>query len=241
MNSIKCPECGLVNFASAPECKRCHLKFHQPERVSETSPAVDEQNSDAVPAETPNPEPTAAASQPFSPAPLPKHFDADAPGLNAPTILFVVYLLLSVGVFVFQFTQFFALTKSSIWRHLTDPNEMLYIPGFAVIVYASWVFNALEILASLLLLVPLLRKSRSFLKFVRVYLVFSLIYSIVEIASGLSLRYALTQRLPENLMTGPMLDKMYWISILKIVGFLVTFIWFRYFTTSERVKRTFIN
>jgi hypothetical protein len=27
MNSIKCPDCGLVNFSTAPECKRCHLSF----------------------------------------------------------------------------------------------------------------------------------------------------------------------------------------------------------------------
>lgn len=27
MNSIKCPDCGLVNFATASECKRCHLAF----------------------------------------------------------------------------------------------------------------------------------------------------------------------------------------------------------------------
>lgn len=27
MNSIKCPECGLVNFATASECKRCQRSF----------------------------------------------------------------------------------------------------------------------------------------------------------------------------------------------------------------------
>ena len=27
MNSIKCRECGLVNFATASECKRCHMSF----------------------------------------------------------------------------------------------------------------------------------------------------------------------------------------------------------------------
>lgn len=27
MNSIKCPECGLVNFAAAASCKRCQLPF----------------------------------------------------------------------------------------------------------------------------------------------------------------------------------------------------------------------
>ena len=34
MNSIKCPDCGLVNFATASECKRCHLSF-----VSEQEPS----------------------------------------------------------------------------------------------------------------------------------------------------------------------------------------------------------
>ena len=33
MNSIKCPDCGLVNFATASECKRCHMSF-----VSEQEP-----------------------------------------------------------------------------------------------------------------------------------------------------------------------------------------------------------
>jgi hypothetical protein len=32
MNSIKCPECGLVNFATATECKRCRMCFVAPEQ-----------------------------------------------------------------------------------------------------------------------------------------------------------------------------------------------------------------
>jgi hypothetical protein len=31
MNSIKCPDCGLVNFATASECKRCRLCFVAPD------------------------------------------------------------------------------------------------------------------------------------------------------------------------------------------------------------------
>jgi hypothetical protein len=27
MNSMKCPECGLVNWTTATECKRCHAPF----------------------------------------------------------------------------------------------------------------------------------------------------------------------------------------------------------------------
>jgi len=33
MNSIKCPDCGLVNFATASECKRCRLCFAPSEPV----------------------------------------------------------------------------------------------------------------------------------------------------------------------------------------------------------------
>lgn len=95
--------------------------------------------------------------------------------------------------------------------------------------------------ASLLLLIPLLCRSRSFLKWVRVYLVVSFVYFAVEITSGFGFRYALTQRVPINEVTGPMLDRMYWTAFLKIIGFLVAFAWFQYFTTSARVKRTFVK
>ena len=248
MNTLKCPECGLVNFASAPECKRCHLKFHQSDPAGEASavgadadpPFADQGSVDANPIATSNFQPAAPAHGEGSPAVLPKYSSAKPKRFTAPMIVFVVYLLLSVAVFVIHFKQFFSLTNSSIWLHLTNPNDMLYIPGFEWTVYASWSFSALEIPASLLLLIPFFCKLRSFLKYVRVYLVFSMIYSIVEVASGLSFRYALTQRLPEDAVTGPMLDRMYWASIFQIIGFLVAFIWLRYFETSNRVKETFV-
>ncbi len=28
MNSIKCPQCGLVNWGTPPACKRCGASFH---------------------------------------------------------------------------------------------------------------------------------------------------------------------------------------------------------------------
>jgi len=49
------------------------------------------------------------------------------------------------------------------------------------------------------------------------------------------------EKLQNNKDVEPLLDAMYWTSILSIIGFLVAFIWFRYFTTSDRVKNTFIN
>lgn len=35
MNSIKCPDCGLVNFATASECKRCHMSFFSEQEPSD--------------------------------------------------------------------------------------------------------------------------------------------------------------------------------------------------------------
>jgi hypothetical protein len=33
MSSLKCPQCGLVNFATAPACKRCKLPFNDGAQV----------------------------------------------------------------------------------------------------------------------------------------------------------------------------------------------------------------
>ena len=47
MNSIKCPGCGLVNFATATECKRCQMAF-----VSEQEPQATQY--DNTPYQTPH-------------------------------------------------------------------------------------------------------------------------------------------------------------------------------------------
>jgi hypothetical protein len=38
MNSIKCPGCGLVNFSTAAECKRCHLSFESDQAAFDGQP-----------------------------------------------------------------------------------------------------------------------------------------------------------------------------------------------------------
>jgi len=92
MNSIKCPECGLVNFAEAEECKRCHLKFHQcepPLKLYQTQISLTLRLMCGLD----NPEPLVPNPQEAaSPAPLPEYFDAEPDTLNAPWFLFAVYL-----------------------------------------------------------------------------------------------------------------------------------------------------
>lgn len=229
----------MVNFASASECKRCHLKFHQQEHVSETSRTRESQPS-IVAAEMGSPVPQPFSNQKSSPPP-PARVSAKPERLNALMILFALYLLLSVVVFVLQFTQTYRLVHTEIWNLATDPNAMIYVPGFKLTTYFFALLLVLGTFASLLLLIPLLRRSHSFLKFVRVYLVASFVYFAVEVSSGFGLRYALMQRIPINAVNGPMLDRMYWAAMFQIIGFLVAFTWFQYFTTSNRVKRTFIK
>lgn len=43
MSSLKCPQCGLVNFATAPACKRCKLPFTQQEADSYNAPSQADQ------------------------------------------------------------------------------------------------------------------------------------------------------------------------------------------------------
>jgi hypothetical protein len=235
MNSLKCPQCGLVNFATAPECKRCHTKFHQPEPVSETSPQANEHISDVVAADA-----TESWSPP--PPPLPREELEDEPsGFSAPMIFFLGYLLLTVGLLAVQLRQLSAMSNSKEFKLFIDPREKLYIPNAEALFYLSWVLAILGVIASLILIVPLLVKMRAFLILVRVYLIASFAYFAVEIAIGFSMHSALTEKFPPKSGATDLLDILYWSLILRIIGFLVTFLWFRYFTTSERVKNTFVN
>lgn len=241
MNSIKCPECGLVNFAEAQECKRCHLKFHPSEPVTETSSGADQPLFDMDVLGSTNPEPLIPDPQAASPAPLPEYFDPEPDTLNAPMVLFAVYLFLCAVVLVYQMKGYVDLMYSTAWKHMIDPHDQFYISSFEPLLYLLWIMHILGVLGSILLIILLLRRSHSFLRWVRVYLLGSFVYFGMQLVTGLTLRSALLEKLQNNKEVEPLLDMMYWTSILSIIGFLVAFIWFRYFTTSDRVKNTFIN
>ena len=241
MNSIKCPECGLVNFAEAEECKRCHLKFHPSEPAIETSSGADQPPFDMDVLSSTDPEPPVPDPQEEPPAPLPEYFDDEPETLNAPMVLFAVYLFLGTVVLVYQMKGYVDLMYSVAWKHMIDPRDQFYISSFEPLLYLLWIMHILGVLGSILLIILLLRRSHSFLRWVRVYLLGSFVYFGVQLATGLTLRSALMEKLKNNREVEPQLDMLYWTSILSIIGFLVAFIWFRYFTTSNRVKNTFIN
>src|SRR6185503_12049188 len=118
MNSTKCSECGLVNFASATECKRCHVKFHQPETVVAAMPADSEiAGNDQVLSE-----PTKLEQSKVVLAPLPEYFNAESAPFTGPVILFAVFLGLSILVFMLQLKVLLSFMGSTRYQLFTDPG-----------------------------------------------------------------------------------------------------------------------
>lgn len=244
MNSIKCPQCGLVNFATAPECKRCHLKFNQPEApaivtpaAAETPPASTTTDSAGLSSLEPNNK-LEEAKPPL--APLPEFFSDEAAPFTLGVFLFAVWLVVSVLLMGYQLQQYAKIAWSPEWKSLIHPRSQLYAPILEPLIYLEWMFKIGAILASVLLLLLMWRKSWSFLKGVRSYLLAAFAYLVLDGLAAVALRASLAKK---GLATDfePILDQLYWYPCLCVIAILVTFIWYRYFTKSERVRRIFIN
>jgi hypothetical protein len=234
MNSRVCPECGLLNFASATECKRCHVIFHQPGPIPDTSPLVSE----------PSREPAGENQHQTPLAPLPDYFNNEPAPFSEPVILFAALLAMTVLVVGYQFKLCFAFMSSNTWDVMTDPgfSGMFYTPVIEPLVYMELIVKSAEMAAALALLILLWRRSWLFIKWVRVYLLAGLVYQVVEIAALLSLRATLPNEdisRPFNLL----FEQGFWIAYALVAfGFtVVTLFWLAYFEASERVKRIFIN
>jgi Protein of unknown function (DUF2569) len=234
MNSIKCPECGLVNFASATECNRCHVTFQLAEPVVEaTRPAVDD-------AQVKGPRPVLESEKKDFSDPLPEIFDDEPASFSLVVILFGLTLFLTIALVVYNLQRYSTLMRRPGWKLIIDPREKLYIPGLEAMIYFEWLSKIIILLAAIGLLLLLARKSWLFLKWVRFYLIAGFIYNGVEIAGGLALRATLAQK-QLGFDSGPIQNELYWGAFMCVLATLLAFLWFRYFTTSERVQRIFVK
>jgi hypothetical protein len=251
MNSIKCPECGLVNFATARKCKRCHFRFHQTEPEKESSqpgkPQVPKKRATEIqsplseaPGETAEVEPEASS------APLPEYFDDEPLPFSKTVILFAVNLALSVLVCGYQLKVCVQFMGSDIFKSARDPAlGPEYLRSLEPFMYMELMVKTVELLAAIALLFLLSGKFWSFLKWARIYLVAGLLYQIIEIAAVLYLRSALAAR--DIAMAGT--TAVWKLTELPLrIGLLVAgasillrLIWLAYFNTSERVRKIFIN
>ena len=172
MNRLKCPECGLVNFGSAFECKRCHFRFSERQTRARIFPqpaapvfTVLDQLAPEQTADDSALQKSGAAHEPTAPfAPLPEYFDGEAASFTLDMILFAVTVGLSILFFVYQLHQYYSLYGGAEWKALTDPKNMVYVPFLEPFFYLEWIIKLLAIFASALLIIPFLRKSYAFLK-----------------------------------------------------------------------------
>jgi hypothetical protein len=233
MSSIICPECGFVNL-SAEECKRCHVKFHRPELIPNTSSSGSEDPR----------EPTRQGTQKATLPPLSEYFHAEPASFSAPVIIFAVLLFITVVAVVYELWSYFWFIGSNTWHSMTNPGgaSFSYTPVLEPLLYLNFIIKSALLIAALTLLMLLSEKSYSFIKWVRSYLLANLLYQAFELVALLSLRASLPGKdtiEPFNLL----FDYRVWIAyaLLDFVAISLTLIWYAYFNRSERVKKIFIN
>lgn len=271
MSSIKCAKCGLVNFASAPECKRCHAKLHRPVPATDNdptsvrepvaargpitvkAPVTDTSSTRSSPRSVTDTssligaaplEPAVEAEQKKPLAPLPDYFVNEPAPFTVWVNLFAICLAITVLAVGYQFKLFFDFIDSSTWHSMTSPQSRgyFYTPALEPLFYLEVLVKILVFAAALTLLIFLRRKSWLFLKWVRVYLVAGLVYQVLETVGLRVLRASL----PGKSVGKPfsiLLEQGFWrwYALLAFVAAFVTLLWLGYFSTSKRVRKIFID
>lgn len=223
MSSIKCPNCGLVNFASAEECKRC-------KQTIEPSAYPYWQGNNAV--APPRPDwsklQTVPAAEPA---------DYEDRSHTVGNILFAIYLGLNVLGSPFALLALTWMISQETWELFSTSYSRLYLPTFAPLYYVMFWGIAIYLPASVILFVRLLQKSQSFLTWVVIYLLGQFVISLIQgvllwgVAGEMSGKHLPQMDAGATHMQGAIVSCVFCI--------LITFVWFRYFTSSKRARAVF--
>jgi hypothetical protein len=245
MSRSKCPQCGLVNFALATKCKRCNFKLVEAEPEADPSSllaivsSVSVQHQAKLTAEDPGLLQVVATEEQKATPQLPEFIDEPAP-YTLGMILFVVTLGLSVALLVYQLKEYFGLYGGEEWKSMTNQQSDVYVTLLEPLFYFEWIIKISILLCSVVPIFPFLRKSHAFLKWVRAFLFANMVYLLLDSWAGLQLERTLRGK-PLGKAFAPFVEHLNWYLYLSGIAIFLTFIWFRYFTTSERVQKTFIN
>jgi hypothetical protein len=247
MSRSKCPQCGLVNFALATRCKRCNFNLAEPaEPEADISSllaivsSVSAQDPAKLATEDPGLLQVVATDEQQEALPqLPEFIDEAAP-YTLGMIFFFVTLGLSIALLVYQLKEYFGLYGGEEWKFMTNQQSDVYIPLLEPLYYFEWIIKIAILLCSVLPIFPFLQKSYAFLKLVRAFLFANLVYLLLDTWAGLQLERILRGKQLGKAFA-PFVDHLDWYLYLSGIAIFLTFIWFRYFTTSERVQKTFIN
>ena len=225
MNSIKCPNCGLVNFETATECKRCKQNFEA------RSYPYWQGNTAVVP---PKPDWSTLQTVPADTSSLADRGDGSHTVGN---IVFAIYLVLNMILLFYAVVFFSSRQMNEVLRLVSVPKTPLYLASFEPLYYMVILGVAIFLPGSIILLVRLFQKSEAFLKAVVIYLLAEFLYSLVQLFIVYSLGGDLRAKQIPQFDTAA--DQMQALMGLNVISILITFIWFRYFTTSKRARMVF--
>lgn len=228
MNSIKCPNCGLVNFATATECKRCkhNLEDHsypywrQKGAIAPPTPDWSKlQTVPAVPIETEN---------------LADYGDGSHTSWNR---LFGFGLAITIFMAPYSVRYMNSALPREIWKLVVDPKSKLYLASFEPLYYLLLSGAVLFPLPAVILLITLCLKSRIFLRWVRIYLLAKILFFVLEGWLLFRLETELREKhIPQLEVTA---NDIHSAPFVLMVCILITLLWFRYFTTSKRARSVF--
>jgi len=228
MSNPKCPNCGLVNFASADKCKRCQTELQHASSYPYWPPrAVDQ---------TPKPDWSKLQTAPaIGPAVTVNLADYESHPIG--NVLFEVYLGLTIAFTFVSLLYLPSAIQPGVWKFVIDPANQMYLPTIEPLFYLGWLAAFGFFFATVVLLLLMFRKSSAFLKLVPFYLGAQFFYFVLEGGAVFKLAGEMRDKhLPE---TESLLTLLQLLPYLSLMALHVTAVWFIYFTASKRARMVF--
>lgn len=172
--------------------------------------------------------------------PPPEYVDDEPASFSFGMILFVLSLIVSIAMIAYEMQVSPEIDANRELRSLVNPDSRIYVPTVGSLVYFEWIIRLPLVFAAVFLIVLFVGKLRAFLTWVRVYLIAYFLILLVDVWALTKIEASLREK-QLGLEFDPFIDLLHSFTYLYGILILVTFIWFRYFTTSKRVKQTFIR
>ena len=230
MSSIKCPHCGLTNFASSTECKRCKESL-------EASPTAYPYWNDKGGAVERKPDWSKLQTVPAVELDEDNFEDYGDGSHPLGNMLFAIYLVITAGLMIGALGYLNSRPTIELWKLVSDPKTDLYLPSFNTLYNLASFGAVFFLIASLLLLLLLVVKAKSFLKCVVIYLIADFAYGLGQGALIMSIDTELrVKNIHQATLAANQIES---VPYLCLISVLLTFIWFRYFTSSKSARAPF--